>query len=60
MGNEVWKQSNHSELCFMLFHFGALSGCKGTNVEALLSEHNANIHHSFEENLIQHMSVEMY
>jgi len=42
----------------VLFHFDALSGCKGRNVEELVSEHNAYVlQHSFEENLVQHMSV---
>jgi len=42
----------------VLFHFDALSGCKGRNVEELVSEHNAYVlQHSFEENLVQHTSV---
>jgi len=42
----------------VFFHFDALSGCEGRNVEELLSEHSAHIlQHSVEENLVQHLSI---
>ena len=39
--NEIQKESTHSDLHFVLFHFDTLSGSKDTNTEALLLKHHS-------------------